>query len=59
MQSGSDIYLTDDQKLREAKPDLIIAQGVCEVCAPFTRDRPVLLLYWVTTQISLYLILMI
>ncbi|MGB6594032.1 MAG: cobalamin-binding protein [Candidatus Nitrosopolaris sp.] len=38
MQSGRDIYVIDDQKLREAKPDLIIAQGVCEVCAPFTKE---------------------
>src|SRR5438094_5349179 len=38
MQSGRDIYLIDDQKLREAKPDLIIAQGVCQVCAPFTKE---------------------
>ena len=38
MQSGRDIYLIDDAKLREAKPDLIIAQGVCEVCAPFTKE---------------------
>ena len=38
MRSGRDIYLVDDQKLREAKPDLIIAQGVCEVCAPFTKE---------------------
>jgi iron complex transport system substrate-binding protein len=38
MQSGRDIYLIDDKKLREANPDLIIAQGVCEVCAPFTKE---------------------
>ncbi|MGC1929781.1 MAG: cobalamin-binding protein [Candidatus Nitrosopolaris sp.] len=38
MQSGRDIYLIDDEKLREVKPDLIIAQGVCEVCAPFTKE---------------------
>jgi iron complex transport system substrate-binding protein len=38
MQSGRDIYLIDDTNLREAKPDLIIAQGVCEVCAPFTKE---------------------
>ncbi|HET7148207.1 MAG TPA: cobalamin-binding protein [Candidatus Nitrosopolaris sp.] len=38
MQSGRDIYLIDDQILREAKPDLVIAQGVCEVCAPFTKE---------------------
>ena len=34
MQSGRDI----DQKIREEKPDLIVAQGVCEVCAPFTKE---------------------
>jgi iron complex transport system substrate-binding protein len=38
MRSHSDIYVIDDQILREAKPDLIIAQGVCEVCAPFSKE---------------------
>ena len=38
MQSGTDIYVIDDEKLREAKPNLIIAQGICEVCAPFTKE---------------------
>ena len=38
MKSGADIYVIDDEKLRESKPDLIIAQGVCEVCAPFTKE---------------------
>src|SRR5215472_6384377 len=38
MQSGRDIYVLNDDILREAKPDLIIAQGVCEVCAPFTKE---------------------
>jgi iron complex transport system substrate-binding protein len=38
MQAGRDIYLIDDQKLKQANPDLIIAQGVCEVCAPFTKE---------------------
>jgi iron complex transport system substrate-binding protein len=38
MQSGGDIYLIDDQILREAKPDLVIAQGMCEVCAPSTKE---------------------
>jgi iron complex transport system substrate-binding protein len=38
MQSGRDIYILNDDSLREAKPDLIIAQGVCEVCAPFTKE---------------------
>ena len=38
VQSGRDIYVLNDDRLREAKPDLIIAQGVCEVCAPFTKE---------------------
>ena len=38
MQSATDIYVINDEKLREAKPDLIIAQGVCEVCAPFAKE---------------------
>jgi iron complex transport system substrate-binding protein len=38
IQSNRDIYVIDDDKLREAKPDLIIAQGICEVCAPFAKE---------------------
>ena len=38
MQSSRDIYLINDEKLREAKPDLIIAQDICEVCAPFAKE---------------------
>jgi iron complex transport system substrate-binding protein len=38
MHSNRDIYLINDEKLREAKPDLIIAQGLCEVCAPFAKE---------------------
>ena len=37
-QTGGDIYLIDDKKLTESTPDLIVAQGVCEVCAPFTKE---------------------
>jgi iron complex transport system substrate-binding protein len=36
--TGADIYVIDDDKLKEAKPDLIIAQGICEVCAPATNE---------------------
>jgi len=36
--TGGDIYLIDDKKLKESTPDLIVAQGVCEVCAPFTKE---------------------
>jgi iron complex transport system substrate-binding protein len=36
--TGGDIYLIDDTKLKQSSPDLIIAQGVCEVCAPFTKE---------------------
>jgi iron complex transport system substrate-binding protein len=38
VRTGGDIYVINVQKLKEAKPDLIIAQGICEVCAPFTKE---------------------
>ncbi|MGI0082348.1 MAG: cobalamin-binding protein [Nitrosopumilaceae archaeon] len=38
MQSGSDIYVIDEQVLKKANPDLIVAQGLCEVCSPFTKE---------------------
>jgi iron complex transport system substrate-binding protein len=38
IQSGRDIYIIDDKTLKEAKPDLIVAQAVCEVCSPFTKE---------------------
>lgn len=38
IQSGSDIYLLDEQVLRNASPDLIVAQGLCDVCSPTTKE---------------------
>lgn len=38
MRSGSDIYVVDDEVLKKADPDLIVAQGICEVCSPFTKE---------------------
>ena len=38
MHSGKDIYVVDGKTLRKANPDLIIAQGICEVCSPFTKE---------------------
>lgn len=38
VRSGGDIYVVDDKALRKAKPDLIVAQGLCEVCSPFTKE---------------------
>ena len=38
VRNGGDIYLIDDKKLKQAAPDLIIAQGTCEVCAPLTKE---------------------
>ena len=38
VQSGNDIYVVDDEVLKKANPDLIIAQGLCEVCSPFTKE---------------------
>jgi iron complex transport system substrate-binding protein len=38
MRAGENIYAIDDQQLIKSKPDLIIAQGICEVCAPFSKE---------------------
>ena len=38
LRSGSDIYIVDDKALRKANPDLIVSQGLCEVCSPFTKE---------------------
>jgi iron complex transport system substrate-binding protein len=38
MRSGRDIYIVDDETLKKANPDLIVAQGLCEVCSPFTKE---------------------
>ncbi len=36
--SGGALYRVDDRALREAEPDVILTQGLCEVCAPTTDD---------------------
>ena len=38
MHSGKDIYVVDGKTLKRLNPDLIIAQGICEVCSPFTKE---------------------
>lgn len=38
VRSGRDIYIVDDKTLKKASPDLIVAQGLCEVCSPFTKE---------------------
>ena len=37
-QTGQDIYILDEQVLKNADPDVIISQGICEVCSPYTRE---------------------
>jgi len=38
MHSGKDIYILNDEILKKARPDLIVAQGLCEVCSPYTKE---------------------
>jgi iron complex transport system substrate-binding protein len=38
MKTGKDIYVLDEQVLKNANPDLIVAQGICEVCSPYTKE---------------------
>ncbi|MBY0408092.1 MAG: ABC transporter substrate-binding protein, partial [Rickettsiales bacterium] len=34
LQSGQSLYAIDETKLAEARPDLILTQNLCQVCAP-------------------------
>jgi iron complex transport system substrate-binding protein len=36
--SGKDIYILDEKTLKQANPNLIVAQGICEVCSPYTKE---------------------
>ncbi len=38
MKAGKDIYVLDEQVLKNINPNLIVAQGICEVCSPFTKE---------------------
>ncbi|HWY33094.1 MAG TPA: cobalamin-binding protein, partial [Nitrosopumilaceae archaeon] len=38
MHSGKDIYILDEDILKKANPNLIISQGICEVCSPYTKE---------------------
>jgi iron complex transport system substrate-binding protein len=38
MHSGKDVYIVDENILKRVCPDLIVAQGLCEVCSPFTKE---------------------
>ncbi|MGB6462732.1 MAG: cobalamin-binding protein [Nitrosotalea sp.] len=38
VQAKKDIYVLDEQVLKKANPDLIVAQGICEVCSPYTKE---------------------
>ena len=38
VRESKDIYVIDDQALKEADPDIIIAQGLCKVCSPYFNE---------------------
>src|SRR6266571_1930195 len=38
IESGEALYQVDESALRSAGPDLILTQGLCDVCAPTLRD---------------------
>src|SRR5436853_4864546 len=38
LESAGALYQVDAQALRSTKPDLILTQGLCEVCAPTLGD---------------------
>ncbi|HLI46936.1 MAG TPA: cobalamin-binding protein [Geobacterales bacterium] len=33
-----DLYVLDEKLLKEIRPDVIIAQGICEVCSPHNKE---------------------
>lgn len=38
LKEGKEIFVLDEENLKEANPDLIITQKTCEVCAAFTNQ---------------------
>jgi iron complex transport system substrate-binding protein len=38
LSNRKDIYIINDNLLKELRPDIIVAQGICEVCSPFTKE---------------------
>ena len=36
--NGNDIYIINDNILKESRPDIIVVQGICEVCSPFAKE---------------------
>jgi iron complex transport system substrate-binding protein len=38
VRKGKDVYAVDDNALRKSDPDLIVAQGLCEVCSPHMKE---------------------
>jgi iron complex transport system substrate-binding protein len=38
VREGKDVYAVDDNALKNADPDLIVAQGLCEVCSPHMKE---------------------
>jgi iron complex transport system substrate-binding protein len=37
LRTGKDIYEIDTETLNRIKPELVLAQGLCEVCSPFAK----------------------
>ncbi|MBM2852858.1 MAG: transporter substrate-binding protein [Candidatus Nitrosotenuis sp.] len=38
VKNGKDIFVIDEENLKKADPDLIIAQGTCAVCSAYTNE---------------------
>jgi iron complex transport system substrate-binding protein len=36
--NGKEIYIINDNILTEIKPNIIVAQGICEVCSPHSKE---------------------
>ncbi|MEM2759438.1 MAG: cobalamin-binding protein [Nitrososphaerales archaeon] len=38
VRQGRDVYTIDENTLKQLDPDLIVAQGLCEVCSPHVKE---------------------
>src|SRR5262245_21896749 len=50
MRDGLSVYHVDAEKLRELKPDVILTQTQCEVCAVSQRDVEAALGDWIESR---------
>jgi iron complex transport system substrate-binding protein len=54
LQEGLSVYRVDAQKLEALRPDIIVTQDHCEVCAVSLKDVVAALCAWSGRQVEIY-----